>query len=102
MISYEYLAGLTDGDGCIGVYSTGKTSRKRVHLEIRMTCRLTVETLHKQFGGQFREQKTAEKHKRYWVWRVTDRKAILLLKEIQPYSITKKQTIHSILNNKSI
>lgn len=97
MISYEYLAGLVDGDGCVGAFSTGKGGRRRAHLEVRMTCLTIIKALHDQFGGQFREQKTAENRKAYWTWRTTDNLARSLLKEIYPHSITKTEAIHSVL-----
>ena len=98
-ISWKYLAGLVDGEGNIGRYSASmNTTHRRLHLEVGMTCYRTIKALHDQFGGQFREVKTPDGRKAQWRWRVVSKKAVIILKEIQPHMITKAELVSSLLD----
>lgn len=97
MVSLEYLAGLIDGEGNIGIYSAGSSGQKRLHVEISMTHYETVKCIHDQFGGQFREKKTAKGYKNQWHWRLTHKKAAELLRKVQPHLITKYALVSELL-----
>lgn len=87
-----YLAGLFDGEGCIGLYNTRSRNDSRnvnYQLLMRVTQKspLAVEVFLEVFGGQIYTLTNVGPTKPgpYFTWRVTDKKAVAALKALQPY-----------------
>lgn len=91
-ITLQYIAGLFDGEGCIGVYRNGK---KTPHLRTQLTQNKNAvvtkmfESLVDRFGGHFSEQKTT--HGVKYNWQLSSHKAARFLADILPYLILKKE-----------
>ena len=90
-----YLAGFLDGEGCIHIVSTKgqagfKNLRYRLRIHITNTDKGVMDWL-KQFGFYIRELKKLKKHwKQCWRADLCDTKARLLLEQLLPYLIVKK------------
>lgn len=78
----SYLAGLIDGEGSVGFFSSGKNS-KRFSIEIKMTDENVIDWLVDTFGGykQFRPS-TNPKWKNQWRWRIQNNKAKSLYENV--------------------
>ena len=99
-IDLAYVAGIIDGEGCIGLYSnTHKYLNK--HREIRPRYCLTVTVcntneelikwFHSLFGGHLHYRKSKEeKWKPQWECKLSANKALDFLKLIYPYLRLKK------------
>lgn len=61
MISWQYLAGLIDGEGSIGTTRTGKHRNVIGRVIITNTDTLLLELLRKDFGGSVSIRKTGSK-----------------------------------------
>lgn len=87
-----YLAGLFDGEGCIGLYNT-RTKKDSRNVNYQLIMRVTqksplaVELFMELFGGQIYAYKDVGPNKPgpYFSWRVTDKKAVAALVQLQPY-----------------
>ncbi len=90
-----YLAGLIDGEGCIYVQTYfGRQPGKKycLYLELSMCSELTIRWVQKNFGGNYRAAKPYGKRKRVqYHWRVSNERAIAILKHVYPYLVTKKR-----------
>jgi hypothetical protein len=89
VITYEYLAGLIDGDGCIHFDLT--KGNLYVVIKINMTHFGVIDALHKQFGGAFYTRAATNKNRASFVWGVKNNPAIPILVSIYPYLIVKKE-----------
>ena len=93
-----WLAGIVDGEGYVGIMSNGVGVRKVAAIDVRMTCKETIERCHEIAGcGQMRRIETP--HKPIYLWRVKCHDAIRVAKEIYPYSITKKIALRRLINS---
>lgn len=115
MISKEYIAGLFDGEGSIGIYATnngvntasGGKTYWAARLAIVGTHRPMIESVYKHFGiGQFSTQKRQKKTmtpkgeydlalcKQGWLWAVTRKQEILYIcEQIYPHLIEKSEQV---------
>jgi len=95
MKNYKYLAGIIDGEGCIGVYKAkdkGKYLKYFVCVVVKNTSEELIFWLKENFGGHIKFQKTKNKKwKDCWGWHVNSKKAVTLLKKVLPYLIVKKE-----------
>lgn len=95
MLEIAYVAGIIDGEGCIGFsYKKNKTGHERLTLiiQVDMTCHEVPEALRTQFGGTiFLINSKDEKHKSHSCWKIYQDEAGEFLKLILPYLIVKKR-----------
>jgi len=94
-----YFAGLIDGEGHITLTSRGTKRPKTPCIEVKMSCEKTVLSLKTFFdGGTVVFRRPAKiGYLPQWRWRVTDRQAISILKEILPFMITKQDAARNLV-----
>jgi len=101
-VSLQYLAGLFDGEGSVGLlkYLPKKCKRKNsihvVYVTISNQCPLVLLELKKLYGGTFSKAVLNESHygkKQVWQWRASSVIAETFLKEIFPFVIIKHEQI---------
>lgn len=92
-----YLAGLIDGEGCIGIYKGKSGSGHRMHsirVIVSMTDEAPVGFLHSLYGGRMREQPRPN-GRSHWKDRYevifADGKARQLLLDILPHLLVKRR-----------
>jgi len=92
-----YLAGLFDGEGCVGLYNTRtKIDRRAAHYQllVRVTQKVpyAVEMLLEVFGGRVYTLSDVGPSKPgpYFSWRAVGQKAENALRELLPYLMEKK------------
>ena len=94
-----YLAGIIDGEGCIGVYRSGwryagrRTPRHALTLKVTNTDPRMLLWIMERFGGTVRP--TGEKrprHRESWVWQMgSARMAANILVAVFPYLVIKRE-----------
>jgi|SRR3972149_1025945 len=91
-VSDAYFAGLIDGEGSMWLEKRGKGKSLCPTLEVKMSCKRTIDALFAAYGGNIRFR-PAEKEgwKDQWKWRVTSRKAYAVLLRIRPFMLTKAE-----------
>jgi len=101
-ISFQYLAGLFDGKGCVYIQknktfnpkSPNKNPTYQVVCQVSMTNKNLIGKLHKTFGGTFYTHKRKKiTHRDCHLWFLCSKKANRFLKAIFPYTIVKKEEI---------
>ncbi len=101
-IKAAYFAGLIDGEGCITIRRRVLKGTRGVeitpHVEVRMTCVLTITALANYFGGNVRDVKVAAGRKPQWRWRAASARARRVINEILPYLITKAVQARTVLD----
>lgn len=93
-----YLAGLIDGEGCIGAYNVrSKSDVKRaqnyvVNLRVVMKTPKAIKLLHEVFGGCLNvySNKGPGKLGPYFSWQLRASKCVAALKELLPHLLEKK------------
>jgi hypothetical protein len=93
-LSPEYVAGFFDGEGCVGVYPSGKSLRLKVQL-IQVATQQSAAIMGRlfgEFGGNlsFRKRRGT---KTVLAWQLDANKAVTFLKWIQPYVLIKRDQI---------
>jgi hypothetical protein len=108
-LDLAWAAGIIDGEGYVGVTTPRQYFYARraemiymksyVVLKVNMTHRGTIDRLRILFGrGSVWEQKPRKVgNKKQWEYRAANNIAIAVLREIQPYAVTKKERIDHIL-----
>lgn len=93
-----YVAGIIDGEGCIGINNThtagGGRGRRKYHhfllrVEVASTSQELIKFLHKTFGGHFTTGKRPNR-KPYYRWGLSSRMAVAFLREVYPFLLIKK------------
>ena len=82
-----WAAGIIDGEGCILAYETKAGCALR--LTVRMVHKPTVIRLCTLFGGKVKRCPT--KHRMAWEWMRAGQQAAYILKQLQPYMVTKAE-----------
>ncbi len=93
----SYIAGFFDGEGSVGIYSSGNTHRNcclRVQLKQNESKEIIeiFEFLHLNYGG-FTSKVETYKKKICLTWAASGNKAVEFLKDIITFSILKKDQI---------
>lgn len=84
-----YMAGLFDGEGCIGAYV--QKNIPLIYVQVEMGNAQGVELFHRWFGGSFRPQKRATARTiSTWRWTVVNKNARVSLTTLLPFLIVKK------------
>lgn len=100
MEDYIYLAGLFDGEGCVGCYHVTDRKRPRLYVSIGMTDEATIDWCINLFGfGGKTIRKAQGKWKTLYRWQVVDKKAEKVLEHILPWLKTKKDTAEQALRD---
>ena len=106
-ICMAYLAGLVDGEGSITYKQYWDIKRKnrprkyfcwRIQIEVVMTHKPTIQWCADKFGGKVYE-KPRGKHKMQYRWRRGFREALEIAKAIEPFAVTKKTELQSIIKH---
>lgn len=102
-----YLAGLTDGEGYIGILQTKQGNKKQWFsnkefilkpvIKIAMTDKDLVSYLHNSFGGTFETRKAHGRAKESYCWALRDRKAVEFVRQVYPYLKVKKKQAEILL-----
>ncbi len=98
-IELAYIAGIVDGEGCIGIYHRLDTKGNRSYqlcVQVGNTDKALIEWLHKSFGAYMYEHKhySCEKIKRKlpsFVWTIVGNQALSFLEIVHPYLRIKKE-----------
>ena len=89
---FAYLAGIIDGEGCIGVYPTAY-AWYRATLTVGSTSKDLIVWLHDNFGGSVHNASRAGQYgnnKANQAWQMSGKKLATLLERVEPLLIIKK------------
>ena len=83
-MSFEWAAGLFEGEGCIRTYSPNS---RTYEVAIKMTDLDILERVQEIFGGTIKQQpQTAPHHKPIWRWYISNKRGVQqFLLSILPY-----------------
>jgi hypothetical protein len=93
MVSAAYIAGFFDGEGCVGLYSTGRN--KTFNLRVQIVQNVTVRSkrlfryLQDTYGGTW----SRRKRKKAANWQLHGDNATRFLRDIQTHSVLKGDQI---------
>ena len=103
MITYQYLAGFLDGEGCFTINFS--KSKKRIQgqysifVQVALTDFNLLNEIKNQYGGSiYKMKRRSPKHNNCWLWKVCSREAVKLVKNVYPYLILKKSQAKLILS----
>lgn len=103
-IQKAYLAGVVDGEGCIGINKTRNKSVRHKHpyyqvrLRIAMTTEEPIKSIESWCGGIVSLTKRKGSHKPIYEWFLLNDKAITVLKIIKPYLKVKQKQVEVAIN----
>lgn len=81
----SYLAGIVDGEGCVGYHSNGNGGTRFV-VEVKMTYEPIIDWLKNTYGGaKCYKPSTNPRWKDQWRWRIQGKAALALYAKLQPY-----------------
>lgn len=87
-LSLQYIAGLVDGEGHIGIHKSGTCAR----LVIGMSGYKVLKYLRDTYGGSITMRpKYKDYYKQIYVWDITGNKAIYIILSIRPWLIIKRK-----------
>lgn len=100
MISWQYIAGLIDGEGCIRAHPSNKGKYRKYYPRVQITNTHTgvLIAICEQLGGAIcgPKRRPDSKHD-CWDWRLTGDGARNVLRETLPYLIIKKEKALEVL-----
>lgn len=98
-INKAWLAGLLDGEGTIVFYQS-PSNHEVYRISIGNTFRKLIDKIFEVSGiGKITTYKSRNpKHNQVWYWNVCGENAKLLLKQMLPYLIVKKEKALKIIN----
>src|SRR3990167_4942425 len=98
LIRLSYLAGIIDGEGCIGAYKIYKSSNSyRVMLKVGMTDCQPPQMLKQAFGGNLRLIPSKGKNKPVFAWEICSKRAADVLEVLLPYLTVKQSKARSAI-----
>ncbi len=92
-----YIAGIIDGEGCIGIYRTGGKRKDAARLSLRVMVGMTDKDIlywlkeTTGVGGVWHHAFPKGNRKESWQWAVRSRQAAELLFELVPYTRVKEE-----------
>jgi hypothetical protein len=97
MLSFEYLAGLFDGEGCVQV-----TNTPAVRAKLTSTHKPLIDLLEAQFGGNVSSNRAHKKDdwKEAWTWTVYGQIALNFLAGVKPFLVVKAEAANLALQFK--
>jgi hypothetical protein len=103
-VETAYLAGVVDGEGCIGFHLCSNKFNRRINpifapeVTVVNSNRELLEWLQARFGGRLNTRKREkEHHKQTWCWRVGNRQAYEVCRLIAPLLICKRVQAEAIV-----
>jgi hypothetical protein len=99
-----YLAGVFDGEGCIGYWQRG--TNYVLCAQIRMCHPAALKKFKEAFGGKIHDahcpsrQKNNNRHS--WLWQVHGKDAFELVRELRPFVIVKDLEFDVVLHNEPV
>jgi ribosome maturation protein Sdo1 len=100
-LSNEYMAGMVDADGYIGIVRSGPTQKsgeEKVYsyytpqLMVVNRSKKLMDDIVKTYGGKYYiRKKLSDKHCSHYMWRTVSSNAIPILNKIIPYLVIKKE-----------
>ena len=102
MASYEYLAGLFDGEGTIGLYYKNKSVKFRMpQMTLPSTTMELLVAMQEAFGGYIHSKghKVKEHHKDSWVWSIQSSRVLETCEKLYPHILepSKKHRMRVLL-----
>lgn len=83
-MTLDYLAGIVDGEGCVGLHSRGKRGSKRFIISVKMTAEGLIRELQSNFGGAVRKCPAQSiGWKDQWRWTLQGKPAMALYDQIK-------------------
>lgn len=92
-----YIAGVIDGEGSIGVYSTSKCKSSTLQVVINMTDQEAINLAYSMFGGKLYSQVGRAGDRRLYRWIVTGKRAQEVLVLIKPFIRVKRLQLEMAL-----
>lgn len=98
-----YLAGIIDGEGCIGIeLQAANNSCRKVDYYIPRIAIINssfalIEWLTKHFGGKYHIRKKETGKKRIYVWNVFGQHMEDIIRSVEPFLIIKNQAANIII-----
>lgn len=92
----SYAAGLIDGEGYIGIIKDNSNRSYNLRVQVTMSDKglSALERMKDKYGGSIsKDNKATNRVRQAYGWTVTGRKAVELLRIIQPDSMVKKEVI---------
>ncbi|NMC77028.1 MAG: hypothetical protein GYA60_07035 [Candidatus Methanofastidiosa archaeon] len=86
-----YLAGIIDGEGCIGIFAGKSNGSASLIVRIGMCSYETISTIAKWIGCPVLKEKKRREYQQLWLIQLTFQQAEDVLKAVLPYLITKKE-----------
>lgn len=100
-IDLAYVAGIIDGEGCIGLYLSKKSSYYFIQVAVHMTNEWMITWLSNNFSGSknvYTHYRKRANCKPEWAWNITGKKALEFLELIYPYLKLKKAEAEIAIN----
>jgi hypothetical protein len=93
VLSKEYIAGLIDGEGCIGIYEYNNRHSFSFRVQLKGCFpRELIELLKREYGGSiFQGKQKNPKHRDFTQWAVISKYAVRFIQELLPHMIIKKE-----------
>jgi hypothetical protein len=85
-----YLAGFFDGEGCIGIYRSGKTGQMVLRVNLVNTNDIVIRIIQSIYGGCISIQQHQSNWKPAYSWCASGRQAREFLKDVGPYLVMKR------------
>jgi len=102
-LSIEYIAGLFDGEGWVGIVTSKQSPYYQLQVSITNTCLDVLLLCQKQFGGSISKKPDRPLTRKFcYQWRASTKRAGIFLKAISPYAIIKKQHVEVALEFMSV
>jgi len=95
-VDYAWLAGIVDGEGYVGFMSDGKGRKPVAVIEVKMTCKATIERCMEISGtGHFRGGRypSASCRLQQFTWRCKGGDAKAVARCLLEYAVTKKSKL---------
>ena len=91
-VDIAYVAGIVDGEGCIGlnINKIGERGSYRIKISVSNTNEWLCQWLYLSFGGCVSKSQKAGNRKLQWQWFISGNKALSCLNTIYPYLHIKR------------
>lgn len=96
-LSFEYLAGIIDGEGCLTIQRSRNGKSHTFKIRVSMSHKRVLKEILDNFGGHLwgpYKRNRSTKEKLIWEWCIYGREAFELLKKIYPFLIVKQEEAH--------
>lgn len=90
-IKLSYIAGLIDGEGCIGMYLNSHNGNYQLRLSIEMTIKSGLDLVYEVFGGKWYYRPPCVPTREKYTIMLFNKEAFFALKELEKYLIVKKE-----------